>query len=226
MAKGQYLSNRRQLENMIQNSYPKRIQYQQNLLEKLLADKIRMDGNTKKDGEQELFSIVLNGEVFTDAKAAEAVLERAQGEGLFSDGKELTGEYKGMKIRKVLDRETGKPTLVVSGNLSYRSPMTNTGKANLRLIESTYSKVVETIEKEQKELAALEKNFASAKVEAEKPFDREQELQEKLKRSFELDAILKSEEAKIPDADELEVVAAKEPPTQPEEYEPEYGIAR
>lgn len=131
-----------------------------------------------------------------------------------------------MKIRKVLDREIGKPTLVVSGNLSYRSSMASTGKANLRLIESTYSKVIDTMEKEQKELAALEKNFASAKIEAEKPFEREQELQEKLKRSFELDTILKAEEAKIPDEGEMEVITAKEPPPQPEEDEPEYGVAR
>ncbi len=86
--------------------------------------------------------------------------------------------------------------------------------------------MLDTIEKEQKELAALEKNFASAKIEAEKPFEREQELQEKLKRSFELDTILKAEEAKIPDEGEMEVITAKEPPPQPEEDEPEYGVAR
>ena len=226
MAKSQHLSNRRQLENMIQNVYPKRIQYQQNLLEKLLADKIRMEGNTKIDGEQELFSIILNGKIYTDTKAAEAVMESALGEGLFSDGKELTGEYKGMKIRKVLDRETGKPTLVMSGNLSYRSPMAGTGKANLRLIESTYTKVIDTIEKEQKELSALEKNFASAKVEAGKPFEREQELQEKLKRSFELDAILKSEDATISGVDNTGDIMAKDVCLQQRYEENEYGITR
>ena len=185
-----------------------------------------MEGNTKTVGEQELFSIVLNGNIYTDAKAAEAVLEAAQAEGLFSDGKEFTGEYKGMKIRRILDRETGKPTIVVSGNLSYRSAMASTGKANLRLIESTYAKVMKTIEKEQKELAALEQNFASAKIEAGKPFDREQELQENLKRSFELDAILKSEDAKIPDLEITVAAAAKEIfPLQTDE-ENEYGISR
>ena len=83
--------------------------------------------------------------------------------------------------------------LTLKRERSHRVLLGTDSRGNLLRIDHALEQISERLSQEQSELENLERQREAAKMEAEKPFPQEAELQEKSARLIELDAALNME---------------------------------
>lgn len=72
----------------------------------------------------------------------------------------------------------------IKGNLSRSVSLGTDAIGNITRIDNAIEKIPERLEAKSRELSTLEQQFATAKAEVEKPFDKEEELTEKTRLSL------------------------------------------
>ena len=78
----------------------------------------------------------------------------------------------------------------IKGNLSRSVSLGTDAIGNITRIDNAIEKIPERLEAKSRELSTLEQQFATAKAEVEKPFDKEEELTEKTNRLNVLNGLL------------------------------------
>ncbi len=91
--------------------------------------------------------------------------------------------------------------LVLRGKTEYKVELSTSPVGNMVKLENAFNGIYENEEFLLKKIDQYQHDLESSKLEYEKPFAYEQELQEKLARQFELNAQLDLENAKVEDAD-------------------------
>lgn len=169
-------SQRSKLDNDIRITYPNKLGKLTNELSNYTKDLAVLSSNP-----EEPFSITIKGQVFEERKAAfEEINAIAQ---LAPSGVETDcGEYRGLNVR-VQRNDYVDDRLILSGNSDYVTTFTpQTGIGNIARLIHLLTRVEELVDLTTKEIAETEKHIQQAKLEVEKPFSKQEELNEKIAR--------------------------------------------
>ena len=121
------------------------------------------------------------------------------------------GEYLGMKMNVTFDSFFRKFTLNMKGKLSHEVEIGSDPSGNITRIGNAMESLSKQLEDAIAKLANVEQQLETAKIEVEKPFPQEQELNDKLTRLAELNSLLDMDE-KGEDAVDLDEDAPKSEP--------------
>lgn len=213
LLKANHTSQKYRLEDDIAKRFPAQIAEYKGRIAGYKKD-ISMLAESKVE---DSFEIKIGGTVYTERKeAGEALIEMCKNTKAFREPLEV-GEYCGFKLAVTFDAFDRKFDLNIKGAMTYHMDVGTDPTGNMTRLNNTLGSIENRLEKATTQLANVETQLETAKVEVTKPFKQEQELSEKLNRLNELNALLNmdetgdsrdelSEEYKLPDDVTLEVV--------------------
>ncbi|CAK7011147.1 MAG: hypothetical protein TIS_02165 [Tissierella sp.] len=214
--KSSYDNQKYTLQDNFTFKYPKLIDECNQQLERINKDIEKRNMNTKINTEtnKEEFSIVINKEIFVDREKAGELLQTQYSK--VEAGKDLhIGEYKGfdLLLKKSLYYE--EYDIIINGNYRYKINLGDNPGGNITRIENGLRGLENKIKSLEEQLSNHNRNLEQSKLEYEKPFQYEEELNKKLARQFELNQELdlskdKDEIVEVDDNEEVIEVEAEE----------------
>ena len=186
--KSNHLSNKYRLEDSISVTYPKRIASLKDTVEGYKADIAKY--NEVKPVDKDAFSITINGTTYEDkTEAGKAILNQCNG---FKDiaQKVYIGDYLGFGLYLAFDSFSDKFTLGIKGSITHTIDLGADPVGNISRINNALTAMPSRLEDAINKLSNVTKQLENAKIEVEKPFEKEQELTDKLNRLSELNALL------------------------------------
>lgn len=182
--KNAYNNQRYSLEDSFTFYYPKRISETEQALECLVKDMQVRDMNRSKE-----FSIVLNGKIYDEREMAgrivESMLDAAVKQKQISIGK-----FQGFELLIKYEQFGNRFSFVLHGNAKHEVELGDSPYGNMVRLENALEGLKKRVKNLGIRLSEYNKNMEDARGEFEKPFKFEGELKEKLKRQFELNALL------------------------------------
>ena len=188
LLKSNYLSEKYELEDKIIKYYPTTIARTKETIAGLEKD-ISLAKEHPKPLEDTFAGIEVKGVSYS---------EKAEGGQKIIDAcKEMTspdpvplGKYRGFDLELSFDTFEKAYQVKIKGSLSRSVSLGTDAIGNITRIDNAIEKIPERLEAKSRELSTLEQQFATAKAEVEKPFDKEEELTEKTNRLNVLNGLL------------------------------------
>lgn len=206
MLKQSYLSQKYDLEEMVERKYPQQIKECSETIENLKEDSKYLLENTKINADN--FSpMLLNNTVYNErAKAGEKILELCK---TIKDTKGVyIGEYRGFKMYLEFDTFRKIFQVALKNKMTYRADLGNDKVGAITRINNALESVNKTIEENTLRLENLKVQYKNAQDNLSIPFPQEDELQQSLTRLKEVDKELKIgevKEAKVMDIDDEDI---------------------
>ena len=185
--KSAFMSLKYELEDKVIKHYPREIA---DLTERIKG----FDGDiviAQKYPKQEdvFYPMTIDGLPYTDKeRAGTALLERCKK--MTSPEPIPIGDYKGFSMDLSFDAFSKTFYVTLKGNLSHKVELGTDIFGNLQRIDNALEGLPKRLEITKENLEETKKQFELAKVESQKDFPQEAELQEKIKRLAEVDALL------------------------------------
>ena len=188
LLKSNYLSEKYELEDKIIKYYPTTIARTKETIAGLEKD-ISLAKEHPKPLDDTFVGIEVKGVSYS---------EKAEGGQKIIDAcKEMTspdpiplGKYRGFDLELSFDTFEKAYQVKIKGSLSRSVSLGTDAIGNITRIDNAIEKIPERLEAKKQELTTLEQQFATAKAEVEKPFDKEEELTEKTNRLNVLNGLL------------------------------------
>ena len=188
LLKSNYLSEKYELEDKIIKYYPTTIARTKETIAGLEKD-ISLAKEHPKPLDDTFVGIEVKGVSYS---------EKAEGGQKIIDAcKEMTspdpvplGKYRGFDLELSFDTFEKAYQVKIKGSLSRSVSLGTDAIGNITRIDNAIEKIPERLEAKSRELSTLEQQFATAKAEVEKPFDKEEELTEKTNRLNVLNGLL------------------------------------
>lgn len=188
LLKSNYLSEKYELEDKIIKYYPTTIAR----IKETIAG-LEKDRSIAKEHPKPLDDTFVGIEV-----KGVSYSEKAEGGQKIIDAcKEMTspdpvplGKYRGFDLELSFDTFEKAYQVKIKGSLSRSVSLGTDAIGNITRIDNAIEKIPERLEAKNRELSTLEQQFATAKAEVEKPFDKEEELTEKTNRLNVLNGLL------------------------------------
>ena len=188
LLKSNYLSEKYELEDKIIKYYPTTIARTKETIAGLEKD-ISLAKEHPKPLDDTFVGIEVKGVSYS---------EKAEGGQKIIDAcKEMTspdpvplGKYRGFDLALSFDTFEKAYQVKIKGSLSRSVSLGTDAIGNITRIDNAIEKIPERLEAKSRELSTLEQQFATAKAEVEKPFDKEEELTEKTNRLNVLNGLL------------------------------------
>lgn len=179
LLKQSYLNQIYTLEDAIVKIYPVEIKKNKDLIENIEKDIEIVKENTNINNEEKFSAMTLNGKIYNKKEnAGKMILEICKNKQ--TKEQEEIGEYRGMKMSIEIQ---GKEFFLTLKNKSiYTVALGNDIYGNITRIDNAISDMEKRLEKTKIQLENLQQQFENAKQDAKIPFDKEQELQDKIKR--------------------------------------------
>lgn len=192
LLKANHISQIYRLEDSIAKDYPKKIAVVKERIEGYEKDIALFKQN--KPSDPELFSMKIGEKIYTDRKEAGAALLHTCQQIKIPNRPIAVGEYCGMKLGVEWDSFYNKFSLRLAGSIAHKAEMGSDALGNITRLKNLLEAMDGELEKCREQLENTEKQLANAKIEVTKPFEKEQELSEKLERLNELNALLNMDE--------------------------------
>lgn len=188
LLKSNYLSEKYEMEDKIIKYYPKTIAQAKEMISGLESD-ILWANEHPKPLDDRFIGIEVKGVFYT---------EKAEGgQKIIDSCKEMTspdpvplGKYRGFDLELSFESFEKVYQVKIKGGVSRTISLGTDAIGNITRIDNAIEKIPERMEAKKQELETIEKQFATAKAEVEKPFDKEQELTEKTERLNVLNGLL------------------------------------
>ena len=179
LAKANYLSEKYDLEDKIIKYYPMKIAS--------IKEKIN---DYQKDLEitspvEEFSGMTLQNHFYLEKETAGKALLILCEKDKSADQK-IIGEYRGFELHLSYDQFRSYHQLTLKKNGTYMVELGNDVFGNITRIDNQINSISKKLDTEKALLVTVEQQFQNAKEEAVRPFDKEQELQEKSTRLAEL----------------------------------------
>ena len=204
LLKGNHLSQRYALEDAISKTFPKSIAETQERLIGYGADIITVREHTAPNADG--FSpVMLAGKVYAEKKAAGTEL-LALCQNMLTPEPMQIGFYRGLTLELSFDSFSQEYRLTMIGQLRHVVTLGTDVFGNIQRMDNLLESLPLKEQACREKLSDLHNQLETAKVEVLKPFPREEELQTKLARLEELNALLNMDKRKP------EVVAETEAP--------------
>ena len=135
------------------------------------------------------FSIILNGKIYDEREKAGSLIQTMLDEAVKQ--KQISiGKFLGFELLLKYEQFGSRFSLILHGNARHEVELGDSPHGNMVRLENVLDGLDGKVENYENKLAEYNKNMEDAKEEFVKPFKFADELQEKLKRQFELNALL------------------------------------
>ena len=192
LLKANHTSQIYRLEDNIAKHYPKKISA---LKERIAAYEIDVTHYREaKPKDKDTFTMKIGERVYTDKKEAGTALIAFCKQVKSPNIATPIGEYLGFKMSVTFDSFFQKFTLNLKGALSHDVEIGSDVFGNLTRINNALFAMENEMTKDKEQLSNTEKQLENAKEEVTKPFPQEMELNEKMNRLAELNALLNMDE--------------------------------
>lgn len=187
MLEANYKSNQYRLEDKILKSYPNEMTRLENLIDNVKQDSVVVE--PKALGDEKFTSLTLDNHRYTDKKdAGEALLESVKSVGI-RDSK-VIGKYRNFDLEASYDSFHNLYKFTLQGKAKHQGEFGVSADGNIQRLDNVLDKMGERLQTLQDKLEATKDQLITAKVEAQKPFEKATELKEKVLRLAELNRIL------------------------------------
>lgn len=190
MLQSNYYSERFDLEDKATREYPQDIARYNSQIKALKVD-IETASKTLKASADYFNGMDINGEHYTEKKAAgEAIIRIMKS---FKNSSETlpVGNYRGFAMEMYISRGFRLDyILAIRGAMTHTINLGTDALGNITRIDNCIDHLAGDLEKTEKNLAETEKQLEIAKESLKEPFSHEEELQEKQARLNELNALL------------------------------------
>ena len=192
LAKSEHMSQIYRLEDSIAKNYPMKIAALKENIEGYKADIETV--NEKMPPDKEHFSMEVAGSVYTERKeAGAAIIDLCTKINRAMEPVEA-GQYAGMKLSISFDPFERVFTLTAQGKMGYAVHVGTDATGNITKINNALLGIGKKLEEAETTLANVEHQLETAKEAVKKPFEHEEELDRKLVRLAELNALLNMDE--------------------------------
>lgn len=192
LLKANHTSQIYRLEDNIAKNYPKKISAAKEMIAAYEIDLAHY--KEVKPADKESFAMKLGDRIYTDKKEAGTALISFCRQVKTPNVATPIGEYLGFKMNVTFDSFYQKFTVNLKGALSHNVEIGTDVFGNLTRIGNALDAMEKELQKEKEELNNTQKQLENAKEEVKKPFAQELELNEKLDRLSELNALLNMDE--------------------------------
>ena len=202
LLKANHMNNQYRLEDDIARNFPQQIAKLTEIIESYKADIAHYQEHKITAPEQ--FTMEISGKVFTEKKEAGEALLAVCKDIKAVDAAMDIGNYQGFNMRIQFDSWSKEFILSVKHESVSKVHLGADALGNItrinNLLESYPEKLAEAVQK----LETIQEQLANAKEEVGKPFPKEEELNEKLERLSELNALLNMDEREGTEAEQPE----------------------
>ena len=196
LLKASYDNQRYSLQDNFMIRYPKLIKA---ATEKLACVREDMKARDKELIDNPDFAITVGKFTYTERADGGAIMLEAISKCKTGETSAL-GSFHGFELL-VEKNFMGTHYLILRGKTEYKVELSASPVGNMVKLENCFNGIHENEEFLLKKIEQYENDLKASKEEYEKPFMHEEELQEKLSRQFELNALLDLENEKMADAD-------------------------
>ena len=144
--------------------------------------------------DNDTFAMAVGNVLYEDKKeAGEALIAACAGLKTISTGGKV-GEYQGFTLSASYNMFSNAFELTIKGKCSYKLEIGKDPIGNMQRIHNTLSSIDRKLTESKQKLETVQQQLATAQEEVKKPFPKEAELNEKMERLSELNALLNMDE--------------------------------
>ena len=192
LLKANHTSQIYRLESDIAKNFPVQI----SALKERIAG-MQMDSQVVKSvdlQDNDTFAMTVGNVLYEDKKeAGEALIAACAGLKTVSTGGKV-GEYHGFTLSASYNMFSNAFELTIKGKCSYKLEIGKDPVGNMQRIHNTLSSIDRKLTESEQKLETVQQQLATAQEEVKKPFPKEEELNEKMERLSELNALLNMDE--------------------------------
>lgn len=193
LMKANHTSQKYRLEDNITKHYPQQIVALQERIAGLEND-IQTFEKYKGDTDKDTFRMCVANRMFFDKKdAGTAILNLCKDVKTTNERVDI-GQFCGFKMSIAFDFFSNKFILGLKDKISHNIELGVDVLGNLQRMVNALENLPQLLKEAKQKLSNVEHQLESAKIEVNKPFEKEQELSDKLERLSELNALLNMDE--------------------------------
>ena len=212
LLKANYMNNQYRLEDDIARNFPQQIAKLTEIIDSYKADIAHFSEYKITDPEQ--FSMEISGKVFTEKKEAGAALLAVCKEIKSVDAAMDIGSYQGFNMRIQFDSWSKEFILSVKHESVAKVRLGADALGNITRINNLLESYPEKLAEAEQRLETVQEQMTNAKEEVGKPFPKEEELNQKLERLSELNALLNMDEREDTETEQSESKEKEERPAR------------
>ncbi|HEO7515535.1 TPA: DEAD/DEAH box helicase family protein [Streptococcus agalactiae] len=187
MLEANYKSNRYRLEDKVAKNYPEEISRTEKLIEAVKKDISEVE--PKAEGEEKFASITILGEKITDKKSAGEKLLEAISKVKINESK-VIGKYRNMDLEVSYNFFTNEHNFSLNGAAKHSGELGTSADGNITRLDNALEKMPEKLKRLEEKLISTKEQLENAKEELQKPFEKADELKNKVLRLAELNKLL------------------------------------
>ncbi|HEO5668999.1 TPA: DEAD/DEAH box helicase family protein [Streptococcus agalactiae] len=187
MLEANYKSNRYRLEDKVAKNYPEEISRTEKLIEAVKKD--IKDVEAKAEGEEKFTSITIGGEKILDKKLAGEKLLEAISKVKINESK-VIGKYRNMDLEVSYNFFTNEHNFSLNGAAKHSGELGTSADGNITRLDNALEKMPEKLKRLEEKLFSTKEQLENAKEELQKPFEKADELKDKVLRLAELNKLL------------------------------------
>ena len=212
LLKANHMNNQYRLEDDIARNFPQQIAKLMEIIDSYKADIAHFSEHKITDPEQ--FSMEISGKVFTEKKEAGAALLAVCKDIKSVDAAMDIGSYQGFNMRIQFDSWSKEFILSVKHESVAKVRLGADALGNIIRINNLLESYPEKLAEAEQRLETVQEQMTNAKEEVGKPFPKEEELNQKLERLSELNALLNMDEREDTETEQSESKEKEERPVR------------
>ena len=212
LLKASHMNNQYRLEDDIARNFPQQIAKLTEIIDSYKADIAHFSEH--KITEPEQFSMEISGKVFTEKKEAGVALLAVCKDIKSVDAAMDIGSYQGFNMRIQFDSWSKEFILSVKHESVAKVRLGADALGNITRINNLLESYPEKLAEAEQRLETVQEQMANAKEEVGKPFPKEEELNQKLERLSELNALLNMDEREDTETEQSESKEKEERPAR------------
>ena len=212
LLKANHMNNQYRLEDDIARNFPQQIAKLMEIIDSYKADIAHFSEHKITDPEQ--FSMEISGKVFTEKKEAGAALLAVCKDIKSVDAAMDIGSYQGFNMRIQFDSWSKEFILSVKHESVAKVRLGADALGNIIRINNLLESYPEKLAEAEQRLETVQEQMTNAKEEVGKPFPKEEELNQKLERLSELNALLNMDEREDTETEQSESKEKEERPAR------------
>ena len=187
MLEANFKSNRYRLEDKVAKNYPEEITRTEKLIEAVKKDMANVE--PKAEGEEKFTSITIKGEKIFDKKVAGEKLLEAIKTVKINESK-MIGKYRNMDLEVSYNFFTNEHNFSLNGAAKHSGELGTSADGNIIRLDNALEKMPEKLKRLEEKLTSTKEQLENAKEELKKPFEKADELKNKVLRLAELNKLL------------------------------------
>ena len=187
MLEANYKSNRYRLEDKVAKNYPEEIARTEKLIESVKKDILEVE--PKAEGEEKFTSITIGGVKILDKKLAGERLLEAISKVKINESK-VIGKYRNMDLEVSYNFFTNEHNFSLNGAAKHSGELGTSADGNITRLDNALEKMPEKLKRLEEKLFSAKEQLENAKEELQKPFEKADELKNKVLRLAELNKLL------------------------------------